>query len=335
MAFPSNLDILSAVFIVQCCCPILTQYNNLLDIFGINTGRTGTVSDRIPIDDITSQSFALISFIQGLQQNSSNPFNKRLQKPLPHVTLLDGIPSVPGVIGSFPGIGGCLLRRTPLVNQRSPSLFQNFVRFIPGVQDYFSNLVKTPIVDFNSLMGKYYWVKDCFSYDFFSDELTRHAKICSLHLLREKKNLITSDNQSSSQSVISTAGVHDRYCPTTEFKNVTEVRNTSVFSTMDSFLVNSPHGTPKMGFGYGIIHSKKVYIYVQEDPCPYQIVITGPKNTESGQYEYIVITNWTKFPLVAMTRDLAQFNANYRNELIQRLRNEGYIYEFSELVFFF
>lgn len=64
-------------------------------------------------------------------------------------------------------------------------------------------------------------------------------------------------------------------------------------------------------------------------------MITGPKNTESGQYEYIVITNWTKFPLVAMTRDLAQFNANYRNELIQRLRNEGYIYEFSELVFFF
>ncbi|KAK6110512.1 hypothetical protein QQG55_40080 [Brugia pahangi] len=289
MAFPSNSDILSAVFIVQCCCPILTQYNNLLDIFGINTGRTGTVSDRIPIDDITSQSFALISFIQGLQQNSSNPFNKRLQKPLPHVTLLDGIPSVPGVIGSFPGIGGCLLRRTPLVNQRSPSLFQNFVRFIPGVQDYLTNLVKTPIIDFNSLMGKYYWV-------------------------------------------ISTAGVHDRYCPATEFKNVTEVRNTSVFSTMDSFLVSSPHGTPKMGFGYGIIHSKKVYIYVQEDPCPYQIVITGPKNTESGQYEYIVITNWAKFPLVAMTRDLAQFNANYRNELIQRLRNEGYIYEFSEII---
>uniref|UniRef100_A0A1I8EGW9 Lipocalin domain-containing protein n=1 Tax=Wuchereria bancrofti TaxID=6293 RepID=A0A1I8EGW9_WUCBA len=104
---------------------------------------------------------------------------------------------------------------------------------------------------------------------------------------------------------------------------------------MDSFLVNSPHSTPKVGFGYGIIHSKKVYIYVQEDPCPYQIVITGPKSTGSGQYEYIVITNWTKFPLVAMTRDLAQFNANYRNKLIQRFRNEGYIHEFSELVFFF
>ncbi|EJW85697.1 hypothetical protein WUBG_03392 [Wuchereria bancrofti] len=84
----------------------------------------------------------------------------RLRKPLPHVALLDGIPSIPGVIGSFPGIDGCLLRRTPLVNQRSPSLFQNFVCFIPGAQDYLSDLVKTPIVDFHSLMGKYYWVKD-------------------------------------------------------------------------------------------------------------------------------------------------------------------------------
>lgn len=63
-------------------------------------------------------------------------------------------------------------------------------------------------------------------------------------------------------------------------------------------------------------------------------MITGPKNAESGQYEYIVITNWAKFPLVAMTRDLANFNANYRNELTEHFKNEGYIHEFSELVFF-
>lgn len=62
--------------------------------------------------------------------------------------------------------------------------------------------------------------------------------------------------------------------------------------------------------------------------------MTGPKNAESGQYEYIVITNWAKFPLVAMARDLAYFEANYRDELIQSFKNEGYIHEFSELVFF-
>uniref|UniRef100_A0A0R3S022 NIDO domain-containing protein n=1 Tax=Elaeophora elaphi TaxID=1147741 RepID=A0A0R3S022_9BILA len=254
MTFRFNSDIIiSAILLVQYCCPISAQYSNLLDLFGVNTGRSGTVRDRIPIDDIT-----------------------RLQKPLPQVALLDGIPAVPGIIGSFPGIGGCLFHQTPFVNQRSPNLFQNFLRFIPGAQDYLSDLVKTPIVDLHSLMGKYYWV-------------------------------------------ISTAGVHDRYCPTTE--NLTQVENTSTFSTMDSFHVNGPHGAPKMGFGYGIIHNKKVYIYVQEDPCPYQIIITGPKNAETGQYEYIVITNWAKFPLVAMTRNLAHFNANYRNELIQIIGN--------------
>uniref|UniRef100_A0A1I7VDR4 Plug domain-containing protein n=1 Tax=Loa loa TaxID=7209 RepID=A0A1I7VDR4_LOALO len=133
MTLRSNLNIvLSTAFLVQYCCPVLAQHSNLLDLFGINTGQSGTVSDRIPTDDIT-----------------------RLRKPLPQVMLLDGIPSVPGIIGSFPGIGGCLLRRTPLVNQRSPSLFQNLLRFIPGAQDYLSDLVKTPIVDLHSLMGNY------------------------------------------------------------------------------------------------------------------------------------------------------------------------------------
>lgn len=55
---------------------------------------------------------------------------------------------------------------------------------------------------------------------------------------------------------------------TVAVKNIAKVGNTSTFSTIDSFRVNSPHGAPKVGFGYGIIHNKKVYIYVQEDPCP-------------------------------------------------------------------
>ncbi|VDO29300.1 unnamed protein product [Onchocerca flexuosa] len=141
MTFLLYSDILSACFVVQFYCPVLTQYSNLLDLFGINTGRSGMVSGRIPIDDITSQSFALISFIQGLQKNPNKQFNKRYH-------------------WQFWGAGGCLPRPMPLTSQHSPSLFQNLLRFIPGVQDYLSDLVKTP--------------------------------------------------------VISTAGVHDRYCPTTE-----------------------------------------------------------------------------------------------------------------------
>ncbi|VDK47455.1 unnamed protein product [Gongylonema pulchrum] len=110
------------------------------------------------------------------------------------------------------------------------------------------------------------------------------------------------------------------------------MRNTSSFVAVDSFRVKSPHGAPKVGFGYGIIHNGKVYVYVQEDPCPYQIVMVGPKNEQTGQYEYIVMTNWAKFPLVAMTRDLGQFDSKYRDELTQRFRSEGYTHEFSEII---
>uniref|UniRef100_A0A183DLA4 Protein SMG7 n=1 Tax=Gongylonema pulchrum TaxID=637853 RepID=A0A183DLA4_9BILA len=82
-----------------------------------------------------------------------------LHESLPQAALMDGVPAVPGVIGSLPGAGGCLPHRTPLVNQRSPSLFQNFLRYIPGAQDYLSSLVKTPNIDLHSLLGKYYWVR--------------------------------------------------------------------------------------------------------------------------------------------------------------------------------
>lgn len=36
---------------------------------------------------------------------------------------------------------------------------QNFVRFIPGVQDYLSSLIPIPKVDVGSLYGVYYWVR--------------------------------------------------------------------------------------------------------------------------------------------------------------------------------
>lgn len=55
---------------------------------------------------------------------------------------------------------------------------------------------------------------------------------------------------------------------TVAVRNLANVGNTPTFSTMDSFRVIGPHGAPKVGFGYGFMHNNKVYIYVQEDPCP-------------------------------------------------------------------
>ncbi|VDM43596.1 unnamed protein product [Toxocara canis] len=262
--------------------------DSLLGLFGLNTGNAGTVN-RIPLDDITSQSFGLLSYLQSVQQNPDNDLQKKLLKPLPRITLLDGLPAVPGLMGSLPGVGGCLPSQIPLVNRRSLNFFQNFLRFIPGAQDYLISLVETPNTDAKTLLGKYHWV-------------------------------------------VSTAGVHDRYCSTTEFKNLLEKGNTSLFSTADSFHEENAQGPAKVGFGYGILHNRKAYIYFQEDPCPYQIVMIGPVNAVVDQYEYIVLSNWAKYPIIAMARDVGEFNAKYREEIIGRFKKEGYIHDLSDFV---
>lgn len=58
----------------------------------------------------------------------------------------------------------------------------------------------------------------------------------------------------------------------------------------------------------------------------------GPQNMISGQYEYIVLSNWAKYPTIAMARDIGEFSAKYRNVLVERFKREGYIHELSEYV---
>lgn len=104
----------------------------------------------------------------------------RLKQPLPKITFLDGFPVIPGLVGSLPGAGGCLPKQTPMVNQNSPSFFQNFLRLFPGAQDYLTSLIKTPEVDFMSLSGKYQWV----SY-------SAYIHHCSVHLNNDIVNQIS------------------------------------------------------------------------------------------------------------------------------------------------
>ncbi|KHN70616.1 hypothetical protein Tcan_14362, partial [Toxocara canis] len=266
--------------------------DSLLGLFGLNTGNAGTVN-RIPLDDITSQSFGLLSYVQSVQQNPDNDLQKKLLKPLPRITLLDGLPAVPGLMGSLPGVGGCLPSQIPLVNRRSLNFFQNFLRFIPGAQDYLISLVETPNTDAKTLLGKYHWVPFIF----------KKFVLCVKVLFDFK------------------------------VKNLLEKGNTSLFSTADSFHEENAQGPAKVGFGYGILHNRKAYIYFQEDPCPYQIVMIGPVNAVVDQYEYIVLSNWAKYPIIAMARDVGEFNAKYREEIIGRFKKEGYIHDLSELTY--
>ncbi|VDM74465.1 unnamed protein product [Strongylus vulgaris] len=197
-----------------------------------------------------------------------------------------GIPVLPGVMGNLPGAGSCLPRGSPLVRDKSPSLFQNMLRNIPGAHDYLSSLLPSPNVDIDALMGKYQWAID-------------------------------------------TPTAHNRFCATTEFQRAAQAGNSSSFSLQEKFRTNSEEGGEKVAFGYGIIHKDRTYVYMQDDPCPYQIVLVGPRGGGTGQYEYVILSNWARYPLIGLVRDTRVFHNRYKEQLESELEKEGFINDYS------
>ncbi|KAE9414084.1 hypothetical protein Angca_001028, partial [Angiostrongylus cantonensis] len=256
----------------------------LLEIFGLSTGDAGTV-DRQPFHDLASQSVGLINYLQTVQRNPNNQLAKKLREPLPAVNFMEGIPVLPGVMGSLPGAGSCLPRGSPLVRDKSPSFFQNILRNIPGAHDYLASLLPSPKVDIDALLGKYHWAID-------------------------------------------TPSVHNRFCATTEFQRTAQAGNSSSFSLQEKFRTQSEEGV-EVAFGYGILHNDRTYVYMQDDPCPYQIVLVGPRNNGSGQYEYVVLSNWARFPLIGLVRDIRVFYNKYKDQLETELEKEGFINDYS------
>jgi hypothetical protein len=127
-------------------------------LFGfINTGQSG--ARPMTIGDLTSQSLGLLQYVASVRNNRQLLTSDRLRNPIPSVALLDGVPVVPGLVGSIPGVGDCLPRNAPMFNRRSPSLFQDVLRNIPGAHDWLKSFLEVPDVDTASLMGRYYWVQ--------------------------------------------------------------------------------------------------------------------------------------------------------------------------------
>ncbi|CAL2052831.1 unnamed protein product [Caenorhabditis brenneri] len=255
--------------------------SQFLEIFGLSTGDAGT-HDRGTFQDLATQSVGLMKFLQTVQKNPENDLAKKLKNPLPSMNLVDGVPVVPGLLGSLPGAGSCLPRGSPLIKDKSPSFFQNMLRNIPGAQDYLASLLPAPKVDVKALYGKFQWALD-------------------------------------------TPSVHNRYCATTEFSPQAESGNSSAFSLQEKFRAGSVDAGEKVGFGYGIIHRERTYVYMQDDPCPYQIVIVGPINKQHKQYEYLILSNWARFPMIGLVRDLRSFYTNFKDQVETDLEKAGFM----------
>uniref|UniRef100_A0A915KFR8 Lipocalin domain-containing protein n=1 Tax=Romanomermis culicivorax TaxID=13658 RepID=A0A915KFR8_ROMCU len=106
--------------------------------------------------------------------------------------------------------------------------------------------------------------------------------------------------------------------------------STSSFSILDSYHDGAPHGFSKVGFGYGLINNEEAYVYTQSDPCPYQVVATGP-TSDDGQYEYILLSNWAKYPVIGLTKSLTTFFTTQQKPSVENeLRSHGYTNFFTD-----
>lgn len=140
----------------------------LLDWIPFNLGEQKV--QQPTITDYASQGISLLNYISSIRPDSISKVKETnlLGIPgvkgapdlpgLPNVPLLKGVPVVPGISGSFPGVGACLPKGTPLINPASPSIFQDLLRGIPGAQDLLKSLNKPAKVDPSKLMGKWSWV---------------------------------------------------------------------------------------------------------------------------------------------------------------------------------
>ncbi|KAK5984201.1 BMA-LPR-7 [Trichostrongylus colubriformis] len=131
------------------------------------------------------------------------------------------------------------------------------------------------------------------------------------------------------QWALDTPSVHNRFCATTEFQPTAHAGNSSSFSLQEKFRTQSEEGGEKVAFGYGILHNERTYVYMQDDPCPYQIVIVGPRKGGKGQYEYVILSNWARFPLIGLVRDIRVFYKKYKDQLEVELEKEGFINDYS------
>lgn len=140
-----------------------------------NSGTSRSSAARSPtITDFTSQGLGLLNYFTSLQRNPIGSAPGRAKEVnllglegvkgapdlvgLPNANFLQGVPVVPGVAGSVPGVGECLPRGLPFFSQKSPSMFQNILRNIPGASDVLKSLAPVPDVDAHGLMGKWHWV---------------------------------------------------------------------------------------------------------------------------------------------------------------------------------
>uniref|UniRef100_A0A5S6QY96 Lipocalin domain-containing protein n=1 Tax=Trichuris muris TaxID=70415 RepID=A0A5S6QY96_TRIMR len=233
----------------------------------------------------------------GSDEWTADASDQRLRDRYRDTPLYSKLPSITNVAQDLPGFGACLPKGTPLFNSLSPSILQNFLRIVPGVHKMVKRLQPLPRVNPRRLMGKWYWV-------------------------------------------LSTTSAMSKYCSMSTFHGLVQRANkTGTFAIINSFRDGSQYGLPKLGFGYGLVNGQHVSVYDQSDPCPYEVILVSDNDENNyyrernSQYDYIVLSNWARYPVIVLAKNVDQFFANDYEFLKEDLRSEGLYNELTEMLY--
>ncbi|KRZ50671.1 Cullin-2 [Trichinella nativa] len=120
--------------------------------------------------------------------------------------------------------------------------------------------------------------------------------------------------------VLMTPAALSRHCATSDYHGLVLSRNgTGTFATFDSFRDGSSYGLPKFGFGYDQV----VYTSSDYDEDDY--------NTET-QYNYVVLSNWARYPVIALAKNVEQFMMSDFEQLKNDLNRDGLHNKVTELL---
>uniref|UniRef100_A0A2K6VL39 Lipocalin domain-containing protein n=1 Tax=Onchocerca volvulus TaxID=6282 RepID=A0A2K6VL39_ONCVO len=125
--------------------------------------------------------------------------------------------------------------------------------------------------------------------------------------------------------VVDTPSVHHEYCPIFYFELLDKTLYTATF-TVRQYSRNTEKIKILEGYGRKMGPDPAellINIGHPADPCPYSIVRSGPIN-HNEQYDYIILTQPLKYPIMVLARDPIDFENKYKEEVKTFLGNQRF-----------
>jgi len=129
----------------------------------------------------------------------------------------------------------------------------------------------------------------------------------------------------------------DQRCIVHHYGGLTENGKTATFTALKIYRQGSEFGQVQYSIGYafrGGRESGMLQMHSSEssDPTPYWIYLLGPEGKDeygNPQYEYAVVSNWIRYPLMVLVRDPDKFQKEYYVDVLRWLEDHKFINDFS------